>query len=136
MPSEGITLPDGNHLPSAVVVGLNPYIISRNPSVWGDDVDTFRPERWLQDKDGGESEEGFNARLAHMNAADLTFGAGSRICIGKSLGLVEVYKVVATLVARYDIELVHPEREWEVINSWFMRQEGLEVQLSKRGSKS
>ena len=132
VPAQGLTLPDGSSVHPGTVVGMNPYVIGRNASVWGKDVDTFRPERWLRDEAGGESEDAFTARLAMMNNSDLTFGAGSRVCIGKNLGLLEVYKVVATLAARYDIELAHPEREWKVINSWFMRQEGLEVRLSKR----
>lgn len=130
VPPQGLDLPDGTKVPPGVAVGLNPYIINRNASVWGEDVETFRPERWLQED--GESEESFSARLANMNACDLTFGAGSRICIGKHLGLVETFKVVATLIARYNIELVQPRRDWHVINSWFMRQEGIEVRLSKR----
>ena len=130
VPPQGLELPDGTKVPPGVAVGLNPYIINRNTSVYGEDVETFRPERWLQED--GESEEGFSARLANMNACDLTFGAGSRICIGKHLGLVETFKVVATLVARYNIELVHSLRDWHVTNSWFMRQEGIEVRLSKR----
>ena len=111
---------------------VNPYVIGRNASIWGDDVDTFRPDRWLRNEAGGETEEAFSARLSAMNTSDLTFGAGSRVCIGKNLGLVEVYKVVATLAARYDMELVHPDKKWKVINSWFMRQEGIEVKISRR----
>ena len=130
VPPQGLELPDGTKAPPGATVGLNPYVINRNASVWGEDVETVRPERWLQGKD--ETEDSFSARLANMNACDLTFGAGSRVCIGKHLGLVEAYKVVATLVSRYDIELVHPEKEWHVINSWFMRQEGLELTISRR----
>ena len=130
VPPQGVVLPDGTNVPPGTTVGLNPYVVNRNTGVWGDDVDRFRPERWL--KGDYENEDAFSARLANMNACDLTFGAGSRICIGKHLGLIEVYKVVATLVARYNMELVHPEKEWKVINSWFMRQEGIEVQMSKR----
>jgi cytochrome P450 len=130
VPPQGLDLPDGTKVLPGATVGLNPYIINRNASVWGEDVETFRPERWLQGKD--ESEESFSARLANMNSCDLTFGAGSRVCIGKHLGLVEAYKVVATLVARYNIKLVHPEKEWRIINSWFMRQEGLGVTVSRR----
>ena len=80
----------------------------------------------------GETEKNFHARLREMNNADLSFGGGSRICLGMHLGLLQVYKVVATLAVRYDVELVDPGREWKVINSFFARQEGLEVKLRKR----
>lgn len=69
-------------------------------------------------------------RLIHD--AYLSFGAGSRICLGKSMGLTCVYKVVATLATLYDVKLVDSQREWKVMNSWFPRQEGLEVRISRR----
>ena len=46
-----------------------------------------------------------------MNDADLSFGAGSRMCIGKSMGFMQVSKVVATIATLYDVELVDPTRE-------------------------
>ena len=70
VPPQGLDLADGTKVPPGVTLGLNLYVINRNPSVWGKDVETFRPERWLQQE--GESEETFSARLANMNACDLT----------------------------------------------------------------
>lgn len=132
-PQGGCRLSDGSLLPEGVAVGLNPYILCRNKDIYGQDAEEFRPERWLRDVDGGESEEQFEERLAAMNSIDLTFGGGRRTCIGKHLGLYQVYKVLATLVARYEMEPVGPEQEWKVINSWFPRQEGgLDVKITKR----
>ena len=135
VPKTGLNLPDGGFVPPGAVVGMNPYITGRNPDIWGDDPDAFRPERWLRAEDQGESQEDFEKRLRKMNNLDLAFGAGSRICIGKNLGLLEVYKVIATLVTLYKIELAHPDRDWKVINGWFLRQEGLEVKMSRRHPK-
>ena len=67
-----------------------------------------------------------------MNDADLTFGAGSRMCSGRHIANVEMYKTVATLVTRYRFELVEPEREWTVRNGWFMRAKGVDVRVSRR----
>lgn len=131
VPPGGLTLPNGQYIPQGSIVGMNPYVIARNRSVWGEDSDVFRPERWLRD-DSQESEEEFQARLRLMNNSDLAFGAGSRICIGRNLGLLEVYKVMATLISRYDIELAHPHRDWKTHNSFFVRQEGINVKLSRR----
>ena len=128
----GLRLADGSVLLFGVTVGMNPYIIARNQDIWGDDAEIFRPERWLRDEEHDESDEDYQERLRCMNSADLTFGSGSRICIGKSLSLLEVYKVIATLVALYRIGLAHPDQEWKVINSWFMRQEMPESRLSRR----
>ncbi|KAE8356319.1 cytochrome P450 [Aspergillus coremiiformis] len=133
VPRGGLNLPNGQFLPQGCIVGMNPYVLARNQSIWGEDADVFRPERWLRD-DSQETEKEFQARLRLMNNSDLTFGAGSRICIGKNLGLLEVYKVVATLVSRYNIELVDPHRDWRTHNSFFVRQEGIDVKLSRRSS--
>lgn len=129
VPEGGLNLPGGLHVPAGCVVGMNPYVVGRNESVWGEDADVFRPERWLRDEKL-ETEEAFQNRLRLMNNTDLAFGGGSRICIGKHLGLLEVYKVLATLVSRYDIDLVDPKRDWKTHNSFFVRQSGIEVKLS------
>ncbi|KAH7254694.1 cytochrome P450 [Fusarium solani] len=132
VPREGFVLPNGDYLPEGTIVGMNPYILARNKSVYGEDADTFRPERWLRDEANGETEEQFQKRLLLMNQTDLSFGGGSRICIGKNMGLFQTYKVLATLITLFEIELADPKKEWKVINSWFPRQEGLEVKLKKR----
>lgn len=133
VPDEGLTLPGGQFIPGGCIVGMNPYVLARNQSVWGEDADVFRPERWLRDPTR-ETEEAYQERLKRMNAADLTFGAGSRVCIGRNLGMMEVYKVVAMLVSRYEIELVDPKGEWKTHNSFFVRQEGIEVRLRRRST--
>lgn len=130
VPPGGQKLVDGSFVPENTILAFNPYVICRNEDVWGPDAAEFKPERWLQR--GGESDEAFKARLQAMNNADLSFGGGSRICIGKNMGLMQAYKVVATLAVLYEIELAHPEREWKVVNSWFPRQEGLEAKITKR----
>ncbi|KAK0711889.1 cytochrome P450 [Lasiosphaeris hirsuta] len=130
VPAGGQRLADGGVAPEKTILSFNPYILCRSREAWGPDADEFRPERWLQA--GGEADDAFRDRLQGMNNADLSFGAGSRVCLGKHMGLMQVYKVVATLAVLYDVELTHPEKEWTVINSFFPRQEGLDVKMSKR----
>ncbi|KAK4149176.1 Pisatin demethylase [Chaetomidium leptoderma] len=142
VPAGGLALPGGaGFVPAGTAVGMNAFVTGRNKGgVWGEggekDVEEFRPERWLKREgpDGGETEtdEEYKVRLQKMNAADLSFGGGARICTGRNLALVEVYKVVATLVNRYDIELEDPEREWDVTCRWFLRQKGLVTKISLR----
>lgn len=130
VPHGGLGLPDGNVVPPGTSVGMNPFVLGRNRTVWGPDADDFRPERWL--RADGETEEAFAVRLAGMNAADLTFGAGSRVCLGKHLGLLQAYKVVATLAVSYDLEMMEPEKEWWVRSAFFMRQGELKVRMRRR----
>lgn len=129
VPASGLRLPDGRVVPGGAMVGMNPYLVNRTEP-FGEHVDQFKPERWLRDAD--ESEAEFKARTAAMNDADLTFGAGTRICGGRHIAHVEMYKVVATLIARYKIELVDEEKEWTVKNGWFLRVSGLDVRFKRR----
>ncbi|KAK8050182.1 hypothetical protein PG994_011912 [Apiospora phragmitis] len=109
MPECGLALPDGSVVPGGTTVGMNPYVIGRNKEVFGADADEFIPDRWLQKE--GETDERYQERMRLWNASDLTFGAGSRICIGRHLSQMELCKVVATLIARYGIELVGMEEK-------------------------
>lgn len=130
VPEGGLRLPDGSFVPGGTAIGMNPYIVGRNKTVFGEDVGEFRPERWLPAT--GEDGEAYRLRLQKMNGADLSFGGGSRICLGRNLALCEVYKVVATLVLRFEIELVDPTREWKVEGCWFTRQRGIVTRMKLR----
>ncbi|KAF9778790.1 hypothetical protein IL306_003266 [Fusarium sp. DS 682] len=130
VPESGLKLPDGSFVPPGTAVGINPYVAGRNKGVYGTDADSYRPERWLQNE--GETEEEYSQRMRLYNAADLTFGGGSRVCIGRHLAQLELYKIVATLINKYEISLMDPDAPWVVTGSWFPRQRGLNCYLKKR----
>ena len=133
VPAPGLALPDGSHVPPGAAVGISPYVAGRNAACFGGDADAFRPERWL--RAAGESEAAYGDRVrAARTVADLAFGGGSRVCIGRHLALMELYKMVATLVNRFEIELVDPAREWDVVGRWFFRQKGIICRLRRRGA--
>ena len=46
VPKNGVTL-HGIHLPENTVVGVNSWVLHRNKDVFGEDVYSFRPERWI-----------------------------------------------------------------------------------------
>lgn len=119
VPKDGLVLPDGTTVPGGTFVGMNPYIVGRNKGVFGKDADEFRPERWLQQD--GENDEAFKKRMQEWGNATITFGGGSRICLGRNLSMMEVYKVVPTLIANFDIELDDPKKEWWTSSRWFYR---------------
>ncbi|KAF4448825.1 hypothetical protein F53441_7817 [Fusarium austroafricanum] len=113
----GLNLPDGSFGPAGTAVGINPYVAGPNKRVYGHDADTYRPERWIQNE--GETETAYKERMRLFNAADLTFDGGSRVCIGRHLAQLELYKIVATLINKYEISLVDLDAPWVVIGSWF-----------------
>lgn len=93
VPRQGIDIL-GEHIPGGTVVGCNAWVLHRRPEIFGDDVDTYRPERWLE-----ANEE----KLKEMKATMFQFGAGPRTCIGKNISLLEVYKLVPAFLMRFEV---------------------------------
>jgi len=113
----------GQFIPGGTIVGCNAWVLHRRPEIFGQDVSTFRPERWL---------EASKDQLKEMKATMFQFGAGARTCIGKNISLLEVYKLVPSFLRRFELELVEPEKEWKTVNSWFVRQENFDVRFKVR----
>ncbi|KAI1488187.1 cytochrome P450 [Biscogniauxia mediterranea] len=119
----------GQFVRGGTIVGCSAWIIHRRPEIWGDDVEAFRPERWLVDE---EEEEGAGRaekerRVREMNGYMFQFGMGSRTCIGKNISLLEIYKVVPSLLRRFEIRFKDPSQEWKLVNAWFVKQQNFEV---------
>jgi cytochrome P450 len=48
VPAEGLVI--GGHLfPGGTVIGMNPWVVNRDGPTFGEDANTWRPERWLED---------------------------------------------------------------------------------------
>lgn len=78
---------DTAYLPGGTNVGVATLGMFRRRDVFGDDVDVFRPERWLMDED--------DRNLAVMNrTVDLVFGYGKYQCLGRPIALTEISKTV------------------------------------------
>jgi cytochrome P450 len=97
----GMHLPNGIGLPPGTVVAMNPASMSSLPQVYGQDTDTFRPNRWM--KQEGENAERFHERVSLMRRSLIVFGHGSRSCIGKNIVQLELYKLWATLLRIYRV---------------------------------
>jgi cytochrome P450 len=65
--------------------------------VFGEDVEVYRPERWEVKGEGDEQ------RVKVMNGTMLQFGMGSRTCIGKNISLLEIYKLVPSMLRRFEV---------------------------------
>ncbi|KAK1570169.1 cytochrome P450 [Colletotrichum navitas] len=113
---------DGYHIPPGTRIGINPWSLHREASLYGAEPDLWRPERWLCDKE----------KHAAMYNTLLTFGAGHRSCLGKHLAYFEIYKLVPSLLQRYNIQLVDRDEEWTVDNKWLVKPSGFRVRLSSR----
>lgn len=102
-PAEGFTLPDGRVLPKGTVVAMNFWNPHYNTTIYGADVESFRPERWLQGYMEGESTEDFDVRLRGMKNTLVAFSKGPRGCLGKNVALLEIYKLVPTLLGVLEV---------------------------------
>lgn len=85
---EGDTLPDGRYIPPETHVGYCAWGLQRNPTIYGEDVNVFRPERWLEHKDEED-------KWAKERNLDLVFSHGRFTCLGKDTALMEINKCLA-----------------------------------------
>lgn len=84
----------GTFLPQGTSVGCLQLAMQLNPKVFGEDVTTFRPERWL---------EASPEQLRSMEAAHMGFGKGRRVCIGQHIAMMEMKKVIPAMIMNYDV---------------------------------
>ncbi|HEY9472919.1 MAG TPA: cytochrome P450, partial [Mycobacteriales bacterium] len=75
----------GYHVPAGSDVLVSPYTLHRHPDFWADperfDPDRFDPAR----------------TVSPPRYAYIPFGAGPRVCVGSSLGLMEATFVIAVV---------------------------------------
>ncbi|UPL02773.1 hypothetical protein LCI18_013707 [Fusarium solani-melongenae] len=122
VPPDGVRL-CGEYLSGGTIVGVNAAVIHRDCDIFGQDADTFRPERWLH-----SSEE----RIKLMDRHNLAFGAGARTCIGKNISIMEMSKFIPQVLREFDLEWASSEPGWRVKTYWFAKQTGLLARFRRR----
>lgn len=122
VPAEGATI-CGYDLAAGTQVGMNSWILHRDPDVFPD-PDTFYPERWLPSVTDEE-------HLRRMNRSFFTFGHGSHSCSGRWISLMEVTKLIPTLLLKFEMTLTE-EQKFGFKNRWFTPQHGLMVKFMPR----
>ncbi|KAJ9644915.1 hypothetical protein H2204_001377 [Knufia peltigerae] len=110
-------------LPGGTEVAVNGWVLHRDTSIFGEDAEVFRPERWI---------EGDKENIKRMERCMFQFGGGSHVCIGRHLALLEMNKVLPQLLRRYEIQLVNPKKGLEHHSSFFVVQWGLLTYLTLR----
>lgn len=129
LPAHGATIA-GEHIPGGTIVGCNAWVIHRNASIFGPDVDEYRPERWLASGEDAKSE----GKVAEMNRTLFHFGAGKFGCIGKNISLLEIYKTVPTLLRAFEFELKDPAADWQFASGSFVNVSGIDVKVKRRSA--
>ncbi|RUS22052.1 cytochrome P450 [Endogone sp. FLAS-F59071] len=88
--------PDGTQIKGGDVIGWCIYAQGRLENLWGPDSLEFRPERWIVDGDLLKVSQG------HWPV----FHGGPRLCLGKSLAILECLVGLSFLVKQYRFALV------------------------------
>ncbi|KAF2224621.1 cytochrome P450 [Elsinoe ampelina] len=115
----------GTWYPGGTLVGCNAWILHHRPEIFGDDCASFRRERWMK----GSSEA-----LAKMKSCFFAFGAGSRVCIGRAISLLEIGKPLPPLLRNFDLHLQDPARDWTLYNDFLVKQHGVDVRFTRRAA--
>ncbi|KAE8445141.1 hypothetical protein EG329_013743 [Mollisiaceae sp. DMI_Dod_QoI] len=101
VPAEGDTY-NGQFIPGGTQIGYSGWALHHNKTIYGEDADVFRPERWLAAS--GE-------KLQTMNrTVELVFGSGKYQCLGKTIALLELNKIFAEMFLRFDFAVVDPQK--------------------------
>jgi cytochrome P450 len=80
------------YIPGGVQIGWNSWAMMRREEIFGQDVEIYRPERWLLKSGGGETEI---ARVKRMTeTVELCFGYGRFGCLGRGVATMELNKAV------------------------------------------
>jgi cytochrome P450 len=142
VPKGGDTI-HGKLIPEGTDIAYCAWDFYKDPKIFGDDAEIFRPERWL------EADE---TKLANMQKTiDLIFGYGKYSCLGKPIALLELGKalgevccprrlshvrlrlMICQIFRRYDIELIDPLKPWKCYNrNGFFFQTEFMVRISDR----
>lgn len=89
---EDCVLPDGTAVKKGDIVSFMPWIMGRDPDLWGEDCLEFKPERFL------DSPKPSNFKF-------IAFQAGPRICLGQNFAMLEMKCVLSRLLLIYEFKL-------------------------------
>ncbi len=98
VPEGGLEL-YGHFVPAGTEVTCSPWFAHRDTSIFGDDVESFRPERWL---DPGKTVEYLKYNM--------NFGSGVRSCLGKDLAMMELFKAGIVFLRSFRVAFADARR--------------------------
>ncbi|KAH0686301.1 hypothetical protein KY289_017053 [Solanum tuberosum] len=95
------TFPDGFKVRKGDAVAYQPWAMGRMTSLWGDDAEDFRPERWIDENGCFRQESPFKFTA---------FQGGPRICLGKEFAYRQMKIFSAVLLGTFRFKLSDEER--------------------------
>ncbi|KAJ3560672.1 hypothetical protein NP233_g10686 [Leucocoprinus birnbaumii] len=106
---------NGKQLTEVIVEKGTNIVISnlasnRNPEIWGDDVLEWKPERWLSPPRKSVVEARTPGLYSHL----MTFGVGSRGCIGFKFSQLEMKVLLSVLLSSFKFSLTDKPIGWRM----------------------
>lgn len=96
----------GYQVPGGTAVAYSAKAVHRNPDLFGPDQESFRPERWVLQSEGGDEPSADKIKAMEENN-QLIFGYGKYHCLGQVIAFVELGKVIFELVRRFQFDLLN-----------------------------
>ncbi|RFU30260.1 hypothetical protein B7463_g6099, partial [Scytalidium lignicola] len=121
---DGVTVA-GRHFPSGTILSVNPWVIHRIKSLFGQDAREFNPRRWLNDL----------WRAKEMDRVMIPFGAGYNGCPGRHLAHLEVSKTAAMMIREFHVRLVEEGSEWKYENYFTVAPHGWPCFVRRRSKR-
>lgn len=111
----------GHKVPAGTDIGVYGPVMHHRRQVFGEDIDTFRPERWLGDEE----------KVRRMKSSLFTFSSGKYSCLGQNISRMEITKFVPSVMQTYNISLVKPDKDWTLIPGAFAIPTDFVVRMKK-----
>lgn len=125
-------LPDGTRMKKGWFISYHTYAMGRMESVWGEDCNEYKPERWLENEKG---EGGVGVCRSESAFKFPVFHAGPRMCLGKEMAYIQMKSIAASVMERFEVVAVEKEKIPEHVLSLTLRMKhGLPVSVRERGA--
>ena len=91
----------GYDIPKGTIVFANLYANHRDPEIWGEDVEEFRPERFLSPDE----------TTVVRHEALIPFSIGRRVCLGETLARDTLFLFAANLAQNFEVTVKIGQQE-------------------------
>ncbi|KHG15665.1 Cytochrome P450 protein [Gossypium arboreum] len=116
-------LPSGHPVHPKAKILFSVYSTGRMKSTWGEDFYEFKPERWIDERGKIKHEPSYKF---------LSFGAGSRICLGKETSFSQMKAVASALIYNYRIHVMEKSPVVPAVSIILHTENELMTRITKR----